>query len=229
MQHILLLHGAIGAKDQLQPLANALQENFIVHTLDFTGHGGTAIPGEGFSINLFAAQVLGHLDEHNIEQANIFGYSMGGYVAMYLAKHYPQKIKKLVTLATKFYWDETVAAKEVKMLDPDTIQQKIPAFSQQLEQRHAPANWKEVLQKTKELLEGLGRNNPLQLKDYTAIATPSLLLLGDRDKMITLEETVDVYKELPNAQLGILPATPHPIEQTDINLLAFFIKRFCKE
>ena len=226
MQHLLLLHGAIGAKDQLQPLANALQDKYIVHSINFSGHGGSAFPDEPFSIELFTKDVLDYLQQNNITTANVFGYSMGGYVGMYLAKHHPGQINKVITLATKFYWDETIAAKEIKMLDATTIEQKIPAFAQQLQQRHAPQDWKLLLEKTAALLLSLGKNNTLQLEDYTSISTPSLLLLGDRDKMITLDETLTVYKQLPNAQLGILPNTAHPIEKVNIDMLAFFIQGF---
>jgi len=226
MQHLLLLHGAIGAKDQLQPLAQQLSDKYTVHTINFSGHGGSTIPEEIFSIPLFAAQVLTYLEENNIDKVNVFGYSMGGYVAMYLAKNDPQKINKCITLATKYYWDETVSAKEVKKLDPAIIQQKIPAFAEQLKQRHAPQDWSIVLKKTAELLEGLGKNNALQLPDYATINTRVLLLIGDRDKMITLEETLAVFNQLPNAEMGMLPATPHPIEQVDISLLAFLINKF---
>jgi pimeloyl-ACP methyl ester carboxylesterase len=226
MQYLFLLHGAIGAKDQLQPLATALQHKYIVHTLNFSGHGGDAFPAEPFSIQFFANDVLNYMQQHQIDQANIFGYSMGGYVAMYLAKQHPKKINKVITLATKFHWDESTAAKEIKMLDASTIEQKIPAFANQLQQRHAPQNWKLLLEKTAALLLSLGKNNPLLLEDYEGIGTASLLLLGDRDKMITLEETLAVYKQLPNAQLAILPNTAHPIEKVNIDTLVFFIQQF---
>ena len=45
------------------------------------------------------------LQQNNMEQANIFGYSMGGYVGMYLAKHHPGKNNRLITLATKGFPD----------------------------------------------------------------------------------------------------------------------------
>src|SRR4029077_13449669 len=101
MQHLLVLHGAIGAKDQLQPLAEKLRSHYIVHTLNFSGHGGETIPAT-FSIEGFANDVLHYLKQNNIDKINIFGYSMGGYVALYLAKHYPEKVNKAATLATKF-------------------------------------------------------------------------------------------------------------------------------
>ena len=163
MEHLLLLHGAIGAKDQLQPLGELLADKYSIHTIDFVGHGGSAIPGEPFSIPLFATQVLNYLQENNIAKVNVFGYSMGGYVGMYLAKNNPEKISKCITLATKFYWDEIVSTKEVKKLDPAIIHQKIPAVAEQLKQRHAPRDWEMILKKTAEFLEGLGKNNALQL------------------------------------------------------------------
>ena len=145
---------------------------------------------------------------------------------MWLAKHHPQKINKLITLGTKFFWDQAVAANEIKFLDPLKIEQKLPAFAEELQKRHAPQDWKNVLDKTKTMLIALGANNPLKLDEYKEITIPCLLLLGDRDKMITVEETIAVYKQLPHAEFGILPATPHPIEQVDSRLIKFFIERF---
>jgi len=226
MQTLFLLHGAIGAADQLQPLAESLKAHYTVYTLDFSGHGGREMPATPFSIARFAEDVLQEMAALQLEKIAVFGYSMGGYVAMYLAKHYPEKIDRVVTLATKFHWDEATAAKEVQMVNADKIARKLPAFAETLEKRHAPNDWKLVMQHTGDMLTALGRQNTLQPDDYTTIAQPALVMLGDRDKMVGLEETVAVYKNLPNAQLAVLPATGHPIEQVDVAMLSYFIHRF---
>jgi pimeloyl-ACP methyl ester carboxylesterase len=226
MQHLILLHGAIGAKDQLQELAKILEEKFIVHYFNFSGHGGIRFPNSDFSIPHFANDVLNEMEQNNIPAANFFGYSMGGYVALWFAKYHPEKVQKVVTLATKFYWDEQVAAKEIKMLDAEAMEQKVPAFAEQLKQRHHPNDWKLVLEKTRDMLISLGQNNELKLDDYQTITAPCLLLLGENDKMITVDETVAVQNALPHAELKFLPATPHPIEQVDINLLGPIIENF---
>ncbi|WP_207514003.1 alpha/beta fold hydrolase [Longitalea luteola] len=226
MQHLLLLHGALGSKDQMEPLATALHNSYQIHTFNFGGHGGRPFPEKTFSISLFSEQIAEYLRQSGIQQANIFGYSMGGYAAMHLAKHHPEQVNKVITLATKFHWDEKTAAREVKMLDGKTIQEKVPAFAAQLQQRHAPNDWLALLDKTKELLTGLGNNNTLQPEDYATITTPVLVLLGDRDKMVSLEESQAVYKQLPNARFGILPGTPHAFEQVNFSLLAFLIDEF---
>jgi len=219
MKHILLLHGAIGSKQQLQPLAEKLSGKFIVHTLNFSGHGGEALP-EIFSIETFASDVLNYLRSNNIEKISIFGYSMGGYVALYLAKHHSEFIDSLFTLATKFLWTPEISAKETKMLDAGKITEKIPAFAKILEERHAPADWKNVLKETTAMMTGMGTGNPLQLSDYESIEQHALISIGDKDTMVTLEETIDVYRHLKNASLLVLPDTQHPIEKVNMERLA---------
>ncbi|HLA55578.1 MAG TPA: alpha/beta fold hydrolase [Flavobacterium sp.] len=225
MQHLLLLHGAIGAKDQLRPLAEMLEGQFTVHTLNFTGHGGAAMQ-ENFSIEAFANDVLDYLSANGIDSVNIFGYSMGGYVALYLAKHHPEKIEKVFTLATKFLWTPEIAQRETKMLNAGVITEKIPAFAQQLEQRHLPNDWKLVLQKTSDMMIGLGNKNPLQNEDFQTISQSVLIGIGDKDTMVTLDETVAVYKSLPNANFVVFPNTPHPIEKVNTERLRREIEWF---
>jgi pimeloyl-ACP methyl ester carboxylesterase len=225
MEHLLLLHGAIGAADQLQPLAATLGNEYNIHTLSFSGHGGEAMP-EDFSIARFADDVRSYMERNDLKSVSIFGYSMGGYVALHLAKQYPQRVHRVVTLATKFHWDEATAVKETGMLNADAIEQKLPKFAASLAKRHQPNNWKQVLGMTAEMLIAMGQDNPLKPDDYRELTLPVLLLLGDRDKMITLDETLAVYKSLPNAQMGMLPNTSHPIEAVNLDALGFMIRQF---
>ena len=185
MQHILLLHGAIGAKDQLQPLAEKLKDNFIVHTLSFSGHGGEPMP-EKFSIELFSQNVLNYLVQNKIESINIFGYSMGGYVGLYLAKHHPEKISKVFSFAAKLHWTPEISQQEIRMLDANKIEEKIPDFAETLEQRHSPNDWKMVLKKISEMLICVGNNTPLKSHDFEAIEQPVLIGIGDKDARVTL-------------------------------------------
>lgn len=226
MKNILLLHGAIGSKQQFKLLEKQLNKEYSVLTFNFPGHGGNLIPERGFSMELFAESVIKFLDSNKLEKVSVFGYSMGGYVGMYLAKNFPERIEKLITLATKFHWDESTSKKEVQMLSAEKIEAKIPVFANELKERHHPVNWKEVVEETAKFLIKIGIKNPLESEDYHQIGVPALILLGDRDKMVTLDETVNVFKLLPNAQLGILPGTPHPLEQVNLEVLLMFIKKF---
>lgn len=222
MEPLILLHGALGSRTQLGALAEQLAQHYEVHALNFPGHGGTPLP-EGFSIPYFARHVQQYCTDKGLTQVSIFGYSMGGYVALHLARQQSALVGRVITLATKFHWDEATAAREAQMLQADTIQQKVPQFAAVLEERHQPSDWKEVLRQTARILEGLGRQNALAPEDFKAITCPCLLMLGDRDKMVTLEETVAVYRQLPHGQLAVLPNTPHPLEGVAADRLAGMI------
>jgi esterase/lipase len=218
MQHLLLLHGAIGAKDQLIPLSEKLKSDFCIHTLNFSGHGGEKMP-EKFEIQLFANDVLNYMTKNNIDKINIFGYSMGGYVALYLALHYPEKILKVFTLATKFLWTTEIAEKEIKMLNAAKIEEKIPDFAHILKKRHQPNDWKDVLKKTADMMIALGNNNTLKASDYKGIQHSVCVCIGEKDKMVTKEETIEVVSNLLNRNYIILPEIEHPIEKMNIELL----------
>lgn len=226
MQNLLLLHGAIGAKDQLEQLRQTMSDLYTTHTLNFNGHGGAPFREDDFSIAGFADDILQYLDKEKISSAYIFGYSMGGYAALQLAKLHPGRIRGIVTMATKFHWDPETAIKESAMLDPEKIEEKLPAFADTLAARHAPNDWKDLLQRTAVMLKSMGDHNPLQEEDYTGISTPCQLMLGDRDKMVSLEETLAVYKKLPQSGLCLLPQTGHPIEKADPERLVFEIRKF---
>jgi pimeloyl-ACP methyl ester carboxylesterase len=129
-------------------------------------------------------------------------------------------------VAKKFYWDNAVAAKEITMLNAEKIEEKLPVFADNLKKRHLPQDWKMVLQKTADMLNSMGNKNPLATEDYLSIEHPALLMLGDRDKMVSLAETLAVYQALPHAQLSILPGTAHPIELISTERLAYEIRAF---
>lgn len=217
--NILLLHGAIGAADQLETLKQALAPQHQVFSLTFGGHGGSNPDGNAFSIAAFANEVLHFLDQQQLPQVTIFGYSMGGYVAAFLARQQPQRVTRIVTLATKWHWDEATAAKETKMLNPDKIEEKLPAFAQALATRHGNQYWKNVLHKTAAMLTEMGKDNPLKPEDLSAIQCPVLVSVGDRDTMVSLDETIAAYRHFPNGALAVLPHTPHPIEKVQTKQL----------
>ncbi len=222
MATILLLHGAIGSEEQLFPLRDKLSDSNQVHSMNFSGHGGKEI-SHPFSIKYFAEEVVAFLQQHQIERVTIFGYSMGGYVALYLARHLPLIVERVITLATKFDWNPEIAAKEVKLLQPEIIEQRLPKFAETLQQRHFPQDWKQVMQNTAAMMLEMGQENPLTSEDMAMISCPVLLMIGDRDKMVSIEETLAVYRKLPNAQFTVLPKTQHLIEQVFIGDIIYFI------
>ncbi len=224
MEKLLLLHGALGSKEQLEQLQTFL-DTFETVSINFSGHGGEEFLTE-FNINQFSKEVIQFLDENNIDKIDVFGYSMGGYVALYVAKYHSDRIGKIITLGTKFKWNSEIAEKEIKMLNADVIELKILAFANILQQRHQPNDWKELLAKTADMMVEMGNNNPLQIADYNAIQHKVKIGLADEDEMVSKEETLEVVNALKNSSFYTLANSKHPIEKIDISKLALEIKEF---
>jgi pimeloyl-ACP methyl ester carboxylesterase len=223
---IILLHGALGAQDQLIPLAERLQTEREVHTLNFAGHGGQPFVGGGYEMKGFAEDLRSYMEEQGIEKADIFGYSMGGYVALTLAMELPEQIGKIFTLATKFDWNPESAAKEVKFLDPDVLEAKVPHFAEVLEKRHAPLDWKEVLGNTSQLMISLGAGAAHKPEDWAKVQNAVCLTVGSADNMVSAEETKALKEALPNAEYKVYEGVKHPIEKVDLDFLAKEILSF---
>ncbi|WP_299706515.1 alpha/beta fold hydrolase [uncultured Pontibacter sp.] len=229
MPHLLLLHGALGSATTLQPLQQLLEPYYTVHTLNFTGHGGTDLSADAFSIEAFAEDTLRYLEEQDLQTVDIFGYSMGGYVALYLALQHPARVGRIFTLATKFAWSPETAAKEVKMLQPQKIEEKVPAFATVLAERHSPTDWREVMTRTADMMQALGRQPLLTEAALAQLDKPVRVSVGDRDNMVGIQETVWAYQQLPQASLLVMPDTRHPLDQVELQRLQWEIRQFFSE
>lgn len=221
---LLLLHGALGAAaefDSLLPLLNTDD----VYTLDFEGHGTQSLPERPLRIEHFASNVITVMKGNDLERVDIFGCSMGGYVALYVASEYPLRVGKIMTLATKFRWTPETAAQETRLLDADKIQEKVPQYAAALNQLHGD-KWRDVLAATAEMMQHLGEAPPLTDERLQTIKNSVRISLGDRDKMVTLDETVHVYRQLSNAEFQVFPSTPHPINQVEMSMLAEAINAY---
>lgn len=228
MQKIILLHGALGSQKQLEPLKKALESKFEVFSMDFQGHGTKSESGT-LGMEDFSKDLLDFMHENNIEKANIFGYSMGGYVALAFAKEHADKVHRIVTLGTKFHWTKESAAEETAKLNPEKIAEKVPAFAKSLSDQHGEAHWKNVVSKTADMMTELGNGKAMKDADFSEIQTNTLLLLAEQDSMVSLAETEKVQIALPNAELQIVPGAKHPLETVNIEKLAEMISEFVKE
>lgn len=223
MKNLILLHGALGASSQFIDLKQRLENHFKVFSLHFDGHGSGA-ETEEMSIELFSETLKAFIDEHQLVKPLIFGYSMGGYIALYSASKFPDSIGSILTLGTKFKWDEETSAKEIKLLDPEKIAEKIPKFASYLESVQAPKDWKKVMYQTQKLMLRLGKSPLMTSSVLEAITIPIHLRLGAEDTMVSKEETEVIQHQLSNATFEVVDAIPHPIQQIPVEKLEEIIR-----
>ena len=223
---LLLLHGALGSAEQAEPLIPYLEHDFSVYALNFTGHAGRPLPVE-FSIDEFVSDVVRFMDNEKLASAHIFGYSMGGYVALKVAERMGMRIGRIMTLGTKFDWTPATAEKETAMLNPSKIEDKVPAFAQLLMKRHAPADWKQVLNRTADMMTALGIN-PGWIAGRNSVPNEVCLMVGSLDRMVSIDETRKVADALKNGTFRILEGVEHAMEKTDASIIAREILNFMK-
>lgn len=92
---VVLIHGLFGSLDNLGLLARPLSEQWRVISIDLRNHGAS-FHSEEMSYSQQAADVLALLDHLGLSQVAILGHSMGGKVAMQVAKQAPTRVSKLV-------------------------------------------------------------------------------------------------------------------------------------
>lgn len=227
MNPILFLHGALGTAEQLLPLTTDLNDNNRIHRLTFEGHGEMVRKERSFRIEYFAENTLSYMDKNGIDQADFFGYSMGGYVALYLSKYHPERVGRIATLGTVLKWSPEKSAAETAFLDTDKIEEKVPKFAHMLEKQHSE-DWKKVVLKTKELLTHLGKNPNISDSEWKGIKHPIRIHIGDRDTTADLNATVQIYHEIPNAQLVVLPDSHHPIHKASMEIIVQSLNEFLR-
>ena len=204
-----MVHGALGSAGQLAPLRQAFGTRPVT-ILELDGHGETPAAGDRYDLTRFADQIERAVTEPTL----VVGYSLGGYAALLLASRGTPNLAGVVTLGTKLAWTPELAAREVGRLDPVTIRAKVPRFAHDLEVRHRGAGgWEAVLAKTARMMTELGVRPIVDDALLASIDLPVRLMVGDRDGLVSIDETTAAYRKLRHGQLAVLPNTPHPIEQ----------------
>ncbi|WP_224984388.1 alpha/beta fold hydrolase [Geomonas agri] len=104
---IILIHGFPLNRQmwqpQLQPLADA---GYRVIAPDLRGFGASDAPAGGYSMDVFADDIIALMDSLKIDKAVVSGMSMGGYVLLNLMERYPDRVRAACFIATRANADD---------------------------------------------------------------------------------------------------------------------------
>ena len=111
---------------------------------------------------------------------------------------------------------------------PSRIREKVPAFAVHLSQRHrgVPGGWELVLARTAALMTELGDRVLIDAAVLSNIQRPVRMMVGDRDAIVSIDETASAVEQIEKGELAVLPNTPHPFEQVRPELVASMIQDF---
>jgi pimeloyl-ACP methyl ester carboxylesterase len=214
--NLICLHGALGSARQLEAALKPFSKHANVHFFDFPGHGMLA--ANQLTIDNCVSTAHEYLLKNNLAGSTLFGFSMGGYVALMLAQRYPELVGQVITLGTKWDWNPRVAESEIKKLEPDVVLEKVPRYAEALQNWHGDG-WKKVMAQTAELMQDLSEHPHFNDDVYQTIQHPVLLCRAVHDDFVTREETIHAAWMLPNGEFAQVLDSKHPIEKVNMEVL----------
>jgi len=204
---LVLLHG--GGDTIRTSFCNILPElsrNRQVIAFEQQGYGHTSdIADRPFSFEQSADDTAALLEHLHIRQADLFGFSNGGTIALQVAIRHPQVVRKLVIASGFFsregadpaFWNGFATASLDVM--PKELRDNY------LQVAPHPENLQSMFKKSVQRMRGF---KDIPSDAVRSIVAPTLVVCGDRDVMRP-EHAVQEFRLLPHAQLAVLPGTDH--------------------
>lgn len=215
---IMVLNGANGAAIELKPLADLLAPYGRIHQPELIGHGGREIP-EKLTMQVVADDLIDFLDSNNIKRSVVVGFSLGGLIGLYLARHYPNRIVGVCGIATKYVFDEETVSRWDFLGSPERIDRPGNLRKDELEKIHFPQSWAQVSIANQGWYRDLGNNPPLNEEDFAAIKTPTWFFSGTEDLIVSVDEQMKLATLL-RTRVGLFPGSAHPLHVAPLKGLA---------
>jgi pimeloyl-ACP methyl ester carboxylesterase len=183
---------------------------------------------------LRADDAAGFIRALELRRPIICGYSDGGQIVLELGMHYPDLAGALVIGAAWFRFTDsyrdwlTAFGFEVPgRVDLEHIEREMPRMVETWRAWHAPRGadyWKTLLPQISTMWM-----TPLDYTeaDFRKIRVPTLILVGDRDGVVTLEEAVDMYRYIQGAELAIVPDSDHMFLWSKPEVFTNTVMDFC--
>jgi pimeloyl-ACP methyl ester carboxylesterase len=156
------------------------------------------------AIEILADDVVTLLGQLGIEQADFFGFSLGGLVDLALVLRHPGLVGKLVVASADYRSRPPAADADPRRMMPSEsdFQAMRDAYDRVAPD---PGHFAEIMAKTSAMVAAF---EGWPAEEIRAITAPTLLLVGDTD-FIRLENAVEMFELIPDAQLAVLPAATH--------------------
>lgn len=196
---LFLLHGYTQSSKSWKPYVKDYEKEYEVYLIDLTGHGKSEPFKEDLSIKSVAEDLNSLIQYLHLENIKAIGFSFGGDVLYQLALINPSVIESMITIGAVGTW--TI----------NDFPEYLNAFT--FENRN-DFPWLKTSHDGDEHVKAMMN----QFKNYTikvsdeelqSIHPEVLIMIGDNDEGMDLEEVVRVKKNLPKSDLWILPNVAH--------------------
>ncbi len=246
---MILLHGFGASLFSWREVTQALAAHGTVIAYDRPAFGFTErpLPGEWqgispYGVNAQADMLVGLMDALQVKEAVLIGNSAGGSVAALTAMRYPERVRGLVAVDAAIYTEGGFPAWLTPLMRTPQMRHIGPLLVRGIADSGNDTiclAWHDVDKVTVEIIEGYRK--PLQVKNWDKavwefsasrenlnlparladLRLPVLVVSGDDDRIIPLEESQRLAKDIPGAQLIVFNACGHvPQEECPDQFLA---------
>ena len=219
---MIFFHGANSAGAELAPLVEAMKPFAALRTPDLLGHGGRPIP-QRIAMREIADDVVAWMDAQRIESDIVGGYSFGGTLALYLARHHPDRVRGVVALAAKHVYDAETLRHWTHLVTHERLARlKFPwgTRADELTRIHAPNTWQDVADLNARLFATLAAAPPLTESDLRAITLPVMIVSSNLDQIVPWGETLALGKLIPGSHIAMFYGPAHPLRAIPLPAIA---------
>ena len=230
---LVLLHGFTASLANWEPLLSSLARFHRVIIVDLPGHGRTIAPDSPayHTMEQTAAGMAAFIDQIVAEPVHLLGYSMGGRLALYFARHYPVLVRSLLLesaspglttdeeRATRRIRDEALAARIERDGIPAFVDfwETIPLFASQaklsdsVRTRLRAQRLRNRVDGLANSLRGMGTGaQPSLWLRLAEVRAPTLLMAGEHDaKFCAIAQAM--AERMCNSSLVVIPGAGHTI------------------
>lgn len=214
---LILLPGGFMTIEAMGAIVPSLAETRQVIAVELQGHGHTADIDRPLSFEAMADDIAVLMAQLGLKQADLFGYSLGGGVALQTAIRHPDMVRRLALVSTAFkrhgWYPEVLAGMASVSVEGFA---GTPIHEAYLKTSPRPDAWPTVIAKVRQLLS----TDYDWTEGVASLKMPVLILVGDADSL-HLAHMVEMFGllgggkadgdlvGLPSSRLAILPNTTH--------------------
>lgn len=222
-QPLMLLHGNGSSIAAFASNIPELSKHFKVIAVDSRAQGRSTDSDAEITYALMASDMSALITQLKLGSVNVMGWSDGGNIGLELALAHPEQVKKLVTFGANYTHVDFEAPPDNVVMQPDDPRLLNRDAAMSLAGQSRPATSAAVQKKLSDLME---KYPNITLAQLAQIKTPVLVVAGDHDA-IKMEQTISLFRNLPHAQLWIVPGATHFVameqpELVDRTVTAFF-------
>ena len=209
---LLLVHGNGGSLGVFAAQIEHFKATRKVIAMDSRDQGRSGDSQGLITYEMMADDLAALVDHLKLGRVDVVGWSDGGIEALLMGLRHPDKVRKLVAMAAN--------------LNPQAIYPETAAMVEQIK-THMPPGLDKTPEGRRQLkMVDLLANHPhIDPASLAQVTAPTLVMSGDHD-LILLKHTVDIFENLPNANLAVMPNATHALPVDDPKLFNTTIDQF---